>query len=127
MVERININRLPCFEEKTPVERLNQHLQKNRELMPHEVAGVTGCKLEEAMQLLMLLFHLEAAELLLLVYHNDHLTTPAEARPIADGYPPLPFKCSLCEEDISDEDELSYDFLFILNRDIVLEANHGTK
>jgi hypothetical protein len=87
--------------------------------MPHQVAAATGCELEEAMEVLMLLYDQYLAEALLLVYHNEHLDAPATAVSISEGLPSLPFICSVCEKGISDPKELSYDFLFRLNGKIL--------
>lgn len=60
----------------------------------------------------MLLYHLNAVDAFLLVYHDDHPAVPALAADISEGLPPLPLTCEVCEGIITDKSHLSYDFLF---------------
>jgi hypothetical protein len=114
----VKLSKVYYFNEDSHLEKLNRHVRIHTDLMPHQVAAATGCKLEEAMEVLMLLFHLYLAEALLLVYHNDHPNIPAKALNISEGLPSLPFICDVCEKEISNPDELSYDFLFKKKDDI---------
>lgn len=88
--------------------------------MPHQIASATGCSLEEALAVLLLLFRLSVAEAFLLVYHNIHEgdTPPILARGILDGLPQVPFVCEICQEEIASSSELSYDFLFKITENV---------
>jgi len=83
--------------------------------MPHQVASATGCTLDEAMKLLMFLASIDIVETLLLVYHlNENTETPSPImmRPLNEGPPKLPFTCDECGQQIANQNELSYDFIF---------------
>ena len=84
--------------------------------MAHQIAAATGCGIDESLAVLLLLLRLSVVEGFLLVYHNTHLedNPPAMARDIFDGLPPLPFNCDICQKEVADSAELSYDFLFKL-------------
>lgn len=118
MTTKVNLSKFYCFNEGAHLRELNRLVRIHTDLMPHQVAVATGCGLKEAMEVLMLLFHRHLAEVFLLVYHNDHPDTPAQALNISEGLPSLPFICDLCEEEIRDPNELSYDFLFKISDDI---------
>ncbi len=83
-----------------------------------EVAVATGCGLNAAMEVLMLLFHLAAADAFILVYHDDHPTVPVLATKISEGLPTLPFTCEVCEGVVTDKSHLLYDFIFKLHESI---------
>ena len=109
----INLGSLPCLGNETQIKRLNSLIEISDNLMPHQVAVATGCGSEEALALLLLLFRLSVVESLLLVYHNAHLgdSPPVLARNLFDGFSQLPFICDICQEEVSNISELSYDFL----------------
>jgi hypothetical protein len=103
--------KLACLNDSN-LEILQRLLKTRDALMPHQLAGATGCSLNEAMQLLLSLFDQGLAELLLLVYHRAHPDVPIQSRNLLNGFPQLPFLCSECEDEIMSKDELLYDFLF---------------
>lgn len=112
-MKAISLEHFPYFNDDRPLQQLNRLVEIKADLMPHQVAVATGCSLDEAMGILLLLFNSSLVEALLLVYHNDHLDAPPIlARNILDGPPLLPFTCDICQNEIKHRDELSYDFLF---------------
>ena len=125
---QVNIHKLTFLSDRDKIKVLNRLVATNPDLMPHLVAAATGCLLEEAMQVLMLLYDLHLADAFTLVYHSAHPDTPpAQALriDISDGLPSFPIQCSLCEEEIANSSEVTYGFLFVLNEDIqfVTETN----
>ena len=85
--------------------------------MPHVVASATGCRLEEAMALLIFLYGF------ILVYHSKHQDFYFARRPLKEGLPSArEIFCQVCEENIEDELELLYDFEFVINKDVSFEV-----
>jgi hypothetical protein len=84
--------------------------------MPHQISSATGCELNEAMQILLLLYHRNLAYILLLVYHLSNPDTPMFSKRIFEGLPEPPILNPFTEENIDNLDELSYDFLFVLTQ-----------
>ena len=113
-METVSLRHFPYFNNDKPLQELNHLVDVHgNNLEAHQVAAATGCRLDEAMGILLLLFNSSLAEAFLLVYHNDHADgPPILARRILDGLPPLPFTCDICQGEIENREELSYDFLF---------------
>lgn len=89
--------------------------------MPHEVASATGCSLEYATGVLFILLAENVAVAKLLVYHvGDPIDPPAPilSRDLADGLPGTPFVCNLCGDEVESSDELLYDLIFELTRQV---------
>jgi hypothetical protein len=120
MASEVRLRRFRCSDRIRALRELNDLVAVHRELMPHQVAAATGCELELAMEILLTLYDRELAEQLLLVYHNTHLDAPIKALDITEGPPALPFVCDGCQAEISDPDDLSYDFLFRLRDQVQL-------
>ena len=110
----ISLETLPCFNEDDVFERLVQHIAQRSSFMPHQIAGVTGCALNRSTGLLLLLLNRGVVKAHLLIYHNTHLHDPISimVRGLFEGFPELPIECSECDQIITSEDELSYEFLF---------------
>jgi len=122
---QVDIRKLSCFSDRNRIAALNTLVGTNPDLMPHQVAAATGCLLEEAMQLLMLLYNLHLVEAFTLVYHRAHPDAPpaqALRMDISDGLPSFPIQCPLCEEQIDSPSEVTYGFLFVLNEDVQFVA-----
>ena len=118
---RVNLNKLPFFRSKEQVSKFNSlSYIHSRRLMYHQVANVTGLSFRESMTLLLYLFHVDLAELYILVYHVRH-PEPIDYRSIFDGFPELPYFCKECEEEVLNENDLKYDYLFVLNPDVEFE------
>ena len=117
---KVELSKASCFAERARLERLRELVETHRDLMPHQLAAATGCSLEEAMYLLMLLYDQHQAEPCLLVYHrsSDHPNVPIDSLRLTQGPPSLPLTCSVCNGEITDPDDLSYDFLFLLRTDL---------
>jgi len=119
MTQKVNLYSICCFSESDRLRELNRLVAIHTDLMPHQVAAATGCELKEAMEVLVLLYHLYLADAFTLVYHNEHPNTPAIALEVSKGVPPaLPVICPLCEKEINDPNELSYGFLVKLNENV---------
>lgn len=116
----ITLNNLPCLGKKGQLQKLNELLKISDSLMPHQVAIATGCGMDDALALLLLMLRLSVVEGFLLVYHNAHLdgNPPIMARSIFVGLPELPFSCDVCGREIVNANEVSYDFLFKLKEEI---------
>jgi len=118
---QVDIRKIPCFSDRNRIAVLNRLVVTNPDLMPHQVAAATGCTLEDAMQVLMLLYDLHLVEAFTLVYHSVHPDAPpaqALRMDISDGLPSFPIQCPLCEEKIDSPSEVTYGFLFVLNEDV---------
>jgi hypothetical protein len=124
-MKAINLKRFPYFNKDRPLRELNHLAEIHDNLMPHQVAAATGCSLDEAMGVLLLLVDRALVEAFLLVYHNAHPDIPVLARSMLEGFPTPPLTCKICEKDIEQGTELSYDFLFKKTDDItfVVESN----
>ncbi len=80
-------------------------------LMPHEVAGRTGLERADALAILATLRSRRLCRMKLLIYHSCVPETPVGAKPYGSGFPRLPWTCPQCECEVTDPDELSYDFM----------------
>lgn len=114
---KISLSKLPYFD--TPkVALLNRLVRVNKSLMPHTIAGATGCRISEAMALLLLLYAQYAVDGFILIYHKAHLEFYVEKRPIEEGLPPRDnYFCPICEE-TAKADDLFYSFEFDLVKDV---------
>lgn len=54
----------------------------------------------------------------IVLYHNCDPFTPAGYRALSEGFPVMPWRCPLCDEDIEDEQELLYEFVFIFTESV---------
>jgi len=80
-------------------------------MMPHQLAAMLGLKYSTALFILTILGLSEHTKSSLLIYHNCDKSVPAGAIPYGTGFPKLPWHCSLCEEDVEDYSELSFDVM----------------
>lgn len=112
MTVTVNLSKLPYLGEASKLEILNRLFKSREAIMLHELATATGYSREESMQLLMFLYDLRLIKPFLLVYHKEHLDVPIQTRDLLEGFPPVPFTCPECEREITQKDQLSYDFLF---------------
>jgi hypothetical protein len=84
--------------------------------MPHQLAVQTGCSLKDAIALLLMLHILSIADGMLLIYHNSHPDAPPiMIKNFLDGLPEVPFVCDMCQNEIKNRHELSYDLFFKQN------------
>jgi hypothetical protein len=114
----VDLTSLSFFSKKQAI-LLNDLVAVNKQLMPHVVAGATGCRLEEAMALLIFLFDKNLANGFVLIYHSKHQDFYFMRHPLKDGLPKVDkIFCQVCEENIEDESELLYDFEFVINKDV---------
>ena len=115
-MQTINLTSFPCLGKEAQLQSLNNLVDISDSLMPHQIAVATGCSIDEALAVLLLLLRLSTVKGFLLVYHSGHEDNnpPIMARNIFDGLPILPFICEVCQKEIINANELSYDFLFKL-------------
>ena len=112
MSKQLALHRLPSFRNTSQVQKLNDVFAIQNTLMPHQVAVATGCSLDDALTILLLLYDRYLAESFLLVYHVSHPEQPILTRKLSEGPPSVPVQCDLCERVIENDDELAYDYLF---------------
>lgn len=118
----VNLTNLGLFSKKQ-VTLLNDLVSVNKQLMPHVVAIATGCRLEEAMALLIYLYDKSIVDGFILAYHSKHQDFYFLKHPLKEGLPRVgEVFCQVCEEYIEDESELLYDFEFVLNKDVDFEV-----
>lgn len=121
----VDIGKLPFLsEDKGRIDKLNELLRRNKNLMPHQVASGTGLSLQESMTLLVFFFYLNYGKFYILVYHRDFPNEPTSAINIFDGFPEMPFYCEVCDKIVEDEDELLYDYMFVKNSDFEVLAGN---
>ena len=91
---------------------LSKHFSEaGSNMMPHQLAAILGLKYSTALVLLTLLSLSEFTKSSLLIYHNCDPSVPAGAIPYGHGLPKLPWHCSLCEEEVEDYSELTFDIM----------------
>lgn len=120
-MKTLNLKHFPSFKREGILKNLNELVEHQKELMPHQVAVAAGCTLDEAMGILMLLTADEMAEAYLLVYHTTHDNSsqaPIMARKLTEGFPETPFTCDDCGQEINSTHNLRYDFLFKIKEDM---------
>jgi hypothetical protein len=93
-------------------DQLNSYFSEpGRKFMPHQLAVMLGLRYSDAISILNVLGTNKLSENQLLIYHICDPEIPAGAIPYGDGFPSLPWHCPLCEKDVENPDELSYDLL----------------
>ena len=124
----VDVSRFPCVSERKHRDQITRIADSQTDLMPHQVAAVTGCSMKEAMGFLLFLAIQDVADPKLLVYHSmsEHSEIPVASLPLKDGLPSVPFYCEQCEKQIEDSSELMYDLLFVLrNRFELVVCSNG--
>lgn len=114
MVTKINLNNFPYFRDPSNLEKLNRHIRLHPDFMLHQIAIATGCTYEDAMGILMLLYHQELTDVFLVIYHTSQSDTPILTNRFVDGLPLTPFVNPATDEVIESLNELTYEFLFRL-------------
>src|SRR5438034_1370771 len=108
----VRLNNFPYFDNSKALEDLNRLVRLYDNLMPHQVAAATGCRLQDAMGVLMLLVAHSLAEAVILVYHTTDQIDPLVpflSRSIYEGLPAPPLVCDVCGNQVETTEELSYD------------------
>ena len=94
-------------------EILSHHFKAaHSNMMPHQLAIKLGLRYSEALAILTVLSNSEYIKSSLLIYHNCDPEVPAGAIPYGIGFPKLPWHCPLCEKNVENYDELSFDVMF---------------
>lgn len=92
--------------------RLSRLFSKpNVKIMPHDLAIRLGITRPDALAVLAILEADGLCTIKLLIYHKCEPDVPAGAIPYGKGFPNLPWTCSLCEEEVDNYDDLSFDFM----------------
>ena len=110
---QVNLSGMRCFQDGSALQTLNRLVVTHSTLTPQQVAQSTGCDLNSAMAVLVLLYDRGLADGFLEVYHQRHPDGPPIRRiRIEEGPPPVPFECEVCEGQVSSVGELYFDLLF---------------
>lgn len=120
-METLSLEQFQCFNSSKSIARLIHLVEHNSSLMPHQVATATGCRVEEAMGLLLHLASISVVKAKLLVYHLrdfEDPPSPFASFDIEQGLPALPIICPHCDQVIETYDELDFDFIFIMQHPI---------
>jgi len=113
-MKTISIKHFKFFAKQERLETLNRVAVLHNIWDTKLLTGATGCTREQALEFMMLLFHLGVAVPTLAVYHICDYDAIVAFRSFGEGFPKLPWVCPECEEYVTDEDELTYDFRFSL-------------
>lgn len=127
-MKTLNLEQFQCFSSSRSIDRLNRLVEHTSSLMPHQVASATGCGIHEAMGLLLYLASLSVLKPKLLVYHIHDQADPPNAFASLDinkGLPQLPIICNNCGQTVESYDELSFDFVFIIDEKIDFKSLHA--
>ncbi len=114
MERRVELSSPAFFGKRENLNRLNRHFAMHDDFMLHQITAAVRCTRQDALDVMLLLYHLRLAEISLLVYHNDMPSPPILSRRLIEGPPTLPFISRLDERCITSPDELSYDLVFSL-------------
>ena len=113
-MQTIDLSNLSWFSDKQ-IADLNRFIKINTSLTPHAIAVATGCRLEEAMALLLFLYGKSMVKGYLLVYHKTHPDFQIEKRDLREGLPSSSnYLCSVCDGLALVEEDMLFDFEFSL-------------
>ncbi len=116
---RVDLSALDCFRDRERIGRLISYVEVNDSLMPHSIAAATGCSLEEALTLLLMLYGKYLVDGYVLVYHSAHPDFPIDRRPIGEGLPPQEsYTCPVCEMTELGSSEMLFDLEFRLIKQV---------
>lgn len=91
---------------------LSKHFsQVGSNMMPHQLAAILGLKPSTALVILTILGLSDSTKSSFLIYHNCDKSVPSGAIPYGTGLPKLPWRCSLCDQEVEDYSELSFDMM----------------
>lgn len=85
--------------------------------MVHELAVATGCSLDEALTVCILLWHFHMAEIYMLLNRADLPINPIYQTKLSDGPPTLPFYSEDNDVEIDSLANISFEFHFVLFAD----------
>lgn len=85
--------------------------ESSRLFMPHELANLLGATYEISWAIIAELHSSGACEAWLVIYHRCEPDVIAGKVPFGRGYPPLPWACPLCEQEVESYDELLFDVI----------------
>jgi hypothetical protein len=115
MKKEVNLVSFPYFKDSLHLQKLNQHIRLHRDFMTHQIAVATGCSFDDAFGILLLLHFCGLGDMKLLVYHQEDSSLPMFVRDFSDGPPVPPFVNPINEQEITNTDDLEYDFLLKLS------------
>lgn len=128
-IQVVNLDNFSYFQNSEVLAKLNKHLALHDDFMLHQIASATGCTLDDAMRVLLYLYHLKLVQVYLVVYTVDDPESPILIRDFQQGYPDIPFQNPVTEEWVDSYQQLSFEFLFrLLQPDItiIFETNYDT-
>lgn len=79
----------------------------------HQLATKLEIKHSEVLAIIAILESSGDVTIRLLIYHQCKPSCVAEAIPYGNGFPNLPWKCPICETEVSSYDELNFEFMVI--------------
>ena len=86
--------------------------------MPHSIAVEFGLTRPTSLALITVLHIGRSCTAQLLLYHACEPSLPVGAVPFGEGFPPLPWRCPLCEEFVLTYEELQFDLEIIMIDDV---------
>lgn len=103
--------RLNFLSDEQKAELSKHFYQPDTTAMPHQLAVRLGIEYSDALTILAILDADGLCKNKLLIYHNCEPEVAAGAIPYGQGFPDLPWFCPLCEEEVENYDELSFDVM----------------
>jgi hypothetical protein len=82
-----------------------------RDIMPHQLAVRLGIDLKKATLIITTLSDEQITNNFLLIYHVCDNEMPVGSIGFGEGFPPLPWSCPNCEEEVDTYSELNFDLL----------------
>ena len=113
----INLSKLHFFNNLQAIEKLKGHFSLHRDFMVHQIAVATGCPLDQALTICLLLYYYNQAEIYILLYRQDLEFNPIYKTKLSDGMPKVPFYSEENDLDIESLDHITYDIWAVLKRD----------
>jgi hypothetical protein len=113
----INLSKVPYFSNPKRLNRLKDFLSRRDDFMVHELAVATGCSLDDALKVCILIWHFRVAEIYVLLNRLDLSSNPIYTAKLSDGPPALPFYSEDNDVEIESLDNVSYEFHFVLFAD----------
>lgn len=116
MVSLISQERVNFLSSNQKAELSKHFNESGATAMPHQLAVLLGIDYSDALAILAILEADGLCNNKLLIYHRCEPDVPAGAIPYGQGFPNLPWACPLCQEEVEDYDELSFDIMAIASK-----------
>jgi hypothetical protein len=105
-MKNVDLSKWDNFATEEKLKQINVLVTENQTLEPDTVMKAVDCTLDEAIQLMMILYNLFCADMYLTVWVGDKMVAKRELR---EGFPDLPFTTPDGVE-ITSQDQLGYSF-----------------